>query len=57
MYRSYLSRYLILEYRGHGIGTPVLHQSSNTGKDKRNDEDMYFTVGAVKAKYSLSLSP
>ena len=36
---------------------PVLHQSNNTEKDKRNDEDMYFTVGEVKAKSSLSLSP
>ena len=35
--------------------TPVLHQSKNTTKDKRNYEDMYYTVGAVKAKSLPSL--
>ena len=29
----------------------VLHQSNNTEKEKWNDEDMYFTLGAVKSKY------
>ena len=37
--------------------TPVFHQSNNTAKDKRKDEDMYCTVDSVKAKYSSSLSP
>ena len=37
--------------------TPFLHQSNNTVKEKRNYEDMYFLVGAVKAKYYPSLSP
>ena len=34
------------------LDTPVLYQSNNTAKNKRGDEDMYCTVGAVKAKYS-----
>ena len=33
------------------LDTPILHQSNNTAKDKRDYEDMYFTVSAVKAKY------
>ena len=36
---------------------PVLHQSNNISKEKINNEDMYSTVGAVKVKYLLSLSP
>ena len=35
----------------------VLHQYNNTAKEKRNDEDMYYKVGVVKAKSSPSLSP
>ena len=37
--------------------TPVLHQSNNTPKKKRDDKDMYCTVSVVKAKYFPSLSP
>ena len=33
------------------LNTPILHQSNNMAKDKRDYEDMYFTVSAVKAKY------
>ena len=33
----------------------VLRQSKNTAKDKSNYEDMYCTVGAVKAKSLLPL--
>ena len=36
--------------------TLVLHQLKKTAKEKKNDKDMYYTVGAVKAKYLLSLS-
>ena len=39
------------------VDTPVLDQSNNTVKKKRYDEDMYCTVGAVKAKSLLSLIP
>ena len=39
------------------LDTSVLHQSKNTEKNKRYDEYMYFTVGGVKAKSLLSLSP
>ena len=35
----------------------IFHQSNNTAKKKREDEDMYCKVGAVKAKSLLSLSP
>ena len=35
----------------------VLHQSNNTTKKKRDDEDMYCIVGAVKDKYSPSFIP
>ena len=37
--------------------TPVLHQSKNTAKNKRDDEDIYCTLRAVKTKYLPSLSP
>ena len=30
--------------------TPVLHHSNNTEKKKRDEEDMYCTVGVVKSK-------
>ena len=36
--------------------TPVLHQSNNTANKKMDVEDMYYTVGSVKAKYLPSLS-
>ena len=36
------------------LDTIIFHKSTNTAKKKRDDEDMYCTVGAVKAKY-LSL--
>ena len=35
----------------------VLHQSKNTAKKKRYNEDMYYKVGAVKSKYFTSLIP
>ena len=31
--------------------TPALYQSNSTVNKKRDDEDMYCTVGTVKAKY------
>ena len=37
--------------------TPILNQFNNTAKNKKDDEDMYCIVGAVRAKYSLSLIP
>ena len=39
------------------LDTPVLHQSNNTAKKKRDEEDMYCTIGAVKFKYFPPLSP
>ena len=39
------------------LDTPVLHQSNNTAKEKIEDEGMYCTLGAVKAKYFPSLIP
>ena len=36
---------------------PVFHQSNNTANKKKDDGDMYCTVGEVKSKYLPSLSP
>ena len=46
----------MLESRGYDFGYSSFASIKKTAKEKKNDKDMYYTVGAVKAKYLLSLS-